>query len=50
MLSGAGTSLTSAVGLVWDLITANALLTFFLGCSIVAIGFKFFKKAKGAAK
>lgn len=50
MLSTAGTTITTSVGLVWDLITSNPLLAFFLGTSIVGIGFEFFVKAKNVAK
>ena len=50
MVSTAGTTITSAVGFVWDMITANQLLTFFLGTTVLSIGFGFFKKAKRTAK
>lgn len=30
--------------------TANVLLTLFVGAGIVSLGFRFFKKAKGAGK
>lgn len=50
MLASSGTTLVEAVELVWDMITANALLVFFLGTSIVSMGFGFFRKAKRAAR
>ena len=50
LISEAGTGITSAMGVTWDLMTANPLLTLFVGAGIIALGFKFFRKAKGAAK
>ena len=45
-ISEAGTNIAAAMGVTWDLMTANPLLTFFLGVAIVSIGFRFFHKAK----
>lgn len=50
LLSDAGTTLTSGIGIVWNIITANPVLTLFVGASIVGLGFTFFKKAKRAAR
>lgn len=50
LLTQAGTALTAGLGIVWDMMTANPLLTLFLGASVVSLAFVFFKKAKGAAK
>lgn len=49
-ISEAGTNIASAMGVTWDLMTANPLLTFFLGVAIVSIGFRFFHKAKRAVR
>ena len=50
LLSEAGTTLASGIGIVWNIITANPILTLFVGASVVSLGFAFFKKAKSAAK
>ena len=50
LLTDAGTTLTSGIGIVWNIITANPVLSLFVGASIVSLGFAFFKKAKRAAK
>lgn len=50
LLSEAGTTITSGLGIVWNLMTANPLLTLFLGAGIVTLCFRMFKKAKGTAK
>lgn len=48
-----GTALTQttevipdAMSAVWSLATSNPLITFFLGVSILSLGFKFFRKAR----
>lgn len=46
MITEAGTSITSAMGVTWDLMTANPLLTLFVGAGVVSLGFAFFRKAK----
>lgn len=50
LVTEAGTSITSAMGVTWDLMTANSLLTLFVGAGVVSLGFKFFRKSKGLAK
>lgn len=50
LVTEAGTSITSAMGVTWDLMTANPLLTLFVGAGVVSLGFKFFRKSKGLAK
>lgn len=50
LVTQAGTAITSAMGVTWDLMTANPLLTLFVGAGVVSLGFKFFRKSKGLAK
>lgn len=50
LVTEAGTSITSAMGVTWDLMTANPLLTLFVGAGVVSLGFKFFRKSKGLAR
>ena len=50
LLASAGDTLADGIEVVWDLMTANPLLTLFLGAAVVSLGFRFFKKAKSAAK
>lgn len=50
LLTEAGTAITSGIGIVWDIITANPVLALFVGASVVSLGFRFFRKAKSAAK
>lgn len=50
MLTEAGTVIVSGIGIAWDVITGNPILTLFLGASVLTLGFRFFRKAKGAAK
>ena len=50
LLTEAGTVITSSIGIVWKVITANPVLTLFVGASIVSLGFAFFRKAKRAAR
>ena len=38
------------MGVVWQTMTANPLLTFFLGTSLLSVGIRFFRKIKGAAR
>lgn len=49
-ITEAGTNLASAMEVTWTMMTANPLLTFFLGVGIVKLGFTFFKKAKRAVR
>ena len=49
MLAEAGPVITEGLTQVWGIVTANPLLTFTIGCSILGIGFRFFRKAKRAA-
>lgn len=50
LLTSAGTALTSGMTLCWDMMTANPLLSLFVGASVVTLGFRFFRKAKGVAR
>lgn len=50
LLSEAGTTLGSAIGVVWDIMTANPLLSLATGAGIVTLGFAFFRKAKRTAR
>ena len=50
LLSGAADTCVSAMGTVWSVMTGNPLLTFFLGVSIVSIGFAMFRKARRTAR
>ncbi len=50
MLTEAGEFLSSGIGVVWDLMTANPILTLFIGASLVTLAIGFFKKIKGVAK
>ena len=50
LLTDASEVIVSGVGVVWDLVTGNPLLTLFVGASIVSLGFSFFRKAKRAAR
>lgn len=49
-ISEAGTNITAAMGVTWDLMTANPLLTLFLGAGIITLGFGFFRKAKKSVR
>lgn len=49
ILASTGT-LTTLVGDVFELMTANPLLTLFLAASVITIGISMFRKIKGAAK
>lgn len=49
-ISEAGTNITAAMGVTWDLMTANPLLTLFLGAGIISLGFAFFRRAKRAVR
>lgn len=50
MISDAGSGVGAALNVVWDIITANPILIVFAGAGLVALGFKFFKKAKGVVR
>lgn len=50
LLTEAGKTITSSIGIVWNIITANPILTLFVGASVVSLGFTFFRKAKRAAR
>lgn len=43
-------TLTTLVGDVFELMTANPLLTLFLAASVIGLGISVFKSIKGAAK
>lgn len=38
------------VGDVWEIMTANPILTVFICASLLSLGFSFFRKAKRAAR
>ena len=46
ILADAAEVVPEAVGLIWDLATANPLLTFFLGVTIIGIGVGIFQMLK----
>jgi len=48
-LTEAGEVVVSGIGIVWNLMTGNAWLTFMLGVTLISLGFRFFRKAKRAA-
>lgn len=50
MLTSSGTLVASAMSTVWSIVTANEFLTALVGCSLIAIGFRFFRMAKRAAR
>ena len=50
LTTDAGTGIVAALGVAWDIMTANPLLMLFLGAGIISLGFYFFKKAKRTAK
>lgn len=50
ILTEAGETIGSAIGVTWDLMTANPLLTLALGAGIISLGFAFFRKAKRTAR
>lgn len=50
LLTSSGTLVTSAMSTVWSIVTANDFLKALLGCSLLAIGFRFFRAAKRAAR
>ena len=50
LLTEAGEVIVSGIGIVWDIITANPVLTLFVGAAILSLGFRFFRKAKSAAR
>ena len=50
LLTDVGTVIPQLLTIVWSLITANVLLTFFAGAGLVSLGFRYFKKAKSAAQ
>lgn len=50
LITEAGTTIGSAIGVTWDLMTANPLLTLSLGAGVISLGFAFFRKAKRTAR
>ena len=48
-LTEAGEVVVSGIGIVWNLMTGNAWLTFMLGVTLISLGFRFFRKAQRAA-
>ena len=50
LLTTAGTAITSGIGIVWNIATANPLLTFFVGASVIGVAFGMFRKAKRSVR
>lgn len=50
LLTEAGTFFTSGIGVVWDLMTANPMLSLFTGAGLVSLGIGFFVKIKRVAR
>lgn len=50
LMSDAATNIGTAISSVWTIMTANPLLTLFVGATIISLGFAFFRKAKRAAR
>ena len=50
LITEAGTTLGAAIGVVWELMTANAWLTLGIGASVIGMGFTYFRKAKRATR
>ena len=48
-LTTAGNLVVSAIGIVWNIITGNVVLTAMIGVSLVGVGFTFFERAKNSA-
>lgn len=49
-ITGAMSTVTTVVGDVFSLMTANPLLCVFLASSLVGVGIAIFRKVKGASK
>lgn len=49
LLTTATASITTAVGSVWDIMTGNVWLSFMVGASVLAVGFRFFRNARFTA-
>ncbi len=49
-ISASMSALTSLMGQVWTMMTSNALLTLFLGVSLLGVGVGVFRMIKGAAR
>lgn len=49
-IAEASTNIGEAMEATWTLMTANPLLTLFLGAGIITLGFSFFRKAKRAVR
>lgn len=47
---GNTSTLATLVGDVWDIMTANPILTLFICAGLVTLGFSIFRKAKRAAR
>lgn len=50
LLSASVSVITSAVANTWTLVTSNPLTTFFVGSSILGVGFRFLHKAKRVSR
>lgn len=50
LLTTATTVITTAMGSVWDLIVGNPLLVVYAGAGLLALGFRFFRRAKRVAR
>lgn len=50
LITEAATNIGSAISSVWTIMTANPLLTLFVGSGVISLGFAFFRKGKRAAR
>ena len=50
LITSASDALKTGISTVWTLMTANPLISLFLGASVISLGFAFFRKAKRTAK
>lgn len=50
LLTEATTIITSAMGTVWTVIIGNPLLMVYAGAGLLALGFRFFRRARRVAR
>ena len=50
LITSASDALKTGISTVWTLMTANPLISLFVGASVISLGFAFFRKAKRTAK
>lgn len=50
LITSASDALKTGINTVWTLMTANPLISLFVGASVISLGFAFFRKAKRTAK